>query len=77
MKPGRNDPCPCGSGKKFKKCCQDKSAAHVTPNAPANDSEQPPTELDQLIILFNAKRFAELESMASLMLDEYPDSGFV
>lgn len=21
---GRNDPCPCGSGKKFKKCCFDK-----------------------------------------------------
>ena len=21
FKPGRNDPCPCGSGKKFKKCC--------------------------------------------------------
>lgn len=21
LKPGRNDPCPCGSGKKFKKCC--------------------------------------------------------
>lgn len=20
-KPGRNDPCPCGSGKKFKQCC--------------------------------------------------------
>ena len=20
---GRNDPCPCGSGKKFKKCCRD------------------------------------------------------
>ncbi|MBM3143169.1 MAG: hypothetical protein FJ005_09070 [Chloroflexi bacterium] len=20
-KPGRNDPCPCGSGKKFKHCC--------------------------------------------------------
>jgi len=20
-KPGRNDPCPCGSGRKFKKCC--------------------------------------------------------
>ena len=19
--PGRNDPCPCGSGQKFKKCC--------------------------------------------------------
>jgi hypothetical protein len=24
---GRNDPCPCGSGKKFKKCCLDKAAA--------------------------------------------------
>jgi hypothetical protein len=23
-KPGRNDPCPCGSGKKYKKCCIDK-----------------------------------------------------
>jgi hypothetical protein len=24
MKTGRNDPCPCGSGKKFKKCCEAK-----------------------------------------------------
>jgi hypothetical protein len=23
-KVGRNDPCPCGSGKKFKKCCYEK-----------------------------------------------------
>ncbi len=22
--PDRNDPCPCGSGKKFKKCCSSK-----------------------------------------------------
>ncbi|HEY2538476.1 MAG TPA: SEC-C metal-binding domain-containing protein [Stellaceae bacterium] len=21
---GRNDPCPCGSGKKFKNCCIDR-----------------------------------------------------
>ena len=26
MKTGRNDPCPCGSGKKFKRCCMDRSA---------------------------------------------------
>jgi hypothetical protein len=25
-KAGRNDPCPCGSGKKFKKCCEAKAA---------------------------------------------------
>jgi hypothetical protein len=24
MKTGRNDPCPCGSGKKYKKCCMSK-----------------------------------------------------
>ncbi|HCA48650.1 MAG TPA: hypothetical protein DEP45_15255 [Armatimonadetes bacterium] len=23
--PGRNDPCPCGSGKKYKQCCIDKA----------------------------------------------------
>ncbi len=23
--PGRNDPCPCGSGKKYKKCCGAKA----------------------------------------------------
>ncbi len=24
MRIGRNDPCPCGSGKKYKKCCFSK-----------------------------------------------------
>ena len=26
---GRNDPCPCGSGKKYKKCCERKNAVTV------------------------------------------------
>jgi hypothetical protein len=26
-KAGRNDACPCGSGKKFKKCCELKQAS--------------------------------------------------
>ena len=26
-KVGRNDPCPCGSGKKYKQCCQKKQQA--------------------------------------------------
>ncbi len=30
---GRNDPCPCGSGKKFKKCCGARVAAAKRPNA--------------------------------------------
>lgn len=26
-KTGRNDPCPCGSGQKYKRCCQEKDEA--------------------------------------------------
>ena len=34
-KPGRNDPCSCGSGKKYKKCClrKDEASAPVSPKA--------------------------------------------
>ena len=30
MKIGRNDPCPCGSGKKYKKCCSGKTGLSFT-----------------------------------------------
>jgi len=32
MKTGRNDPCPCGSGKKHKKCCANRSAPSILQN---------------------------------------------
>lgn len=32
--PGRNDPCPCGSGKKYKRCCRDGSAKLPTRQSP-------------------------------------------
>jgi len=38
-KAGRNDPCPCGSGKKYKKCCLEKDEAGAVAEAAA-----PPTE---------------------------------
>ena len=31
---GRNDPCPCGSGKKFKKCCLNAAAEPLSESAP-------------------------------------------
>jgi len=31
VKVGRNDPCPCGSGKKYKKCCGQNEAKKVEP----------------------------------------------
>ena len=42
---GRNDPCSCGSGKKFKRCCIDKPGAarapHVPPSVITALSQQP------------------------------------
>lgn len=31
MTTGRNDPCPCGSGLKYKRCCLDKDAGWIPP----------------------------------------------
>ena len=68
-KQGRNDPCSCGSGKKYKHCCLGK--AEIRPSAP------PHAELEQLVALFNAGRYTELENRARLLLERYPDSGFI
>ena len=70
MKPGRNDPCHCGSGKKYKKCCEGKSGF-------INTVDPTPSECSQLASLVNAGRFAELEIQARLLIEQYPESGFV
>ena len=33
MTVSRNDPCPCGSGKKYKKCCLAREADRITPRS--------------------------------------------
>ena len=40
---GRNDPCPCGSGKKYKKCCIDKDHERLS-----RSSEVPGVTVDEL-----------------------------
>lgn len=39
-KPGRNDPCPCGSGKKYKKCCELKKKQKKLDNVEALSSKE-------------------------------------
>jgi len=68
MKLGRNDPCSCGSGKKYKHCCEGKVASRSA--APS------PDEFNQLVALYNARRYAELESRAHALIGRYPDAGF-
>lgn len=44
MKIGRNDPCPCGSGKKYKHCCYAvDSVKHEAPVLEADAEEDLPT----------------------------------
>jgi len=45
MTAGRNDLCPCGSGKKFKKCCWGKSQAATTQPLAAPSRPPGPTQL--------------------------------
>jgi len=77
LKLGRNDPCPCGSGKKHKKCCQGK--LELSPSAP--DSVKVvaplPAECSQLVALYNAGHHVELERRAHLLIEQYPEDGFV
>ena len=72
MKLGRNDPCSCGSGKKYKNCCLGKTEFH-----PPHPSAPTPREISQLDEMFIASRFAELEKFAHSLLKLYPDSGIV
>ncbi|MBF8277128.1 MAG: Methyltransferase type 11 [Candidatus Brocadiaceae bacterium] len=80
MKPGRNDPCPCGSGKKYKKCCHDKLEARVGVKpqqpaeaaAPGGSREQ---EIDVLVSLFNQKRYVEAEHLARSLTERFPRYG--
>lgn len=46
MKPGRNDPCPCGSGKKYKHCCYAKDSAELAAAAAAAAAAPPEEEED-------------------------------
>ena len=47
MKVGRNDPCPCGSGKKYKKCCLGNPNLHESPGH-ADPSALEFSSLDEL-----------------------------
>jgi hypothetical protein len=63
MSIGRNDPCHCGSGKKYKKCCQDKDRAEAqakkqaaTPLArfdPGTDDSYPAKLVDYYAFILN------------------------
>jgi tetratricopeptide (TPR) repeat protein len=60
-KPGRNDPCPCGSGKKYKHCCFAKDQAERS----ARIAAMPRTSIpDEIASAFAAHAYEEDELTA-------------
>ncbi len=76
IKPGKGDPCSCGSGKTFEKCCMEWYES-AKPKVAGKKAAPTAAECNQLEALFSAGRLAELEGRARLLLEKYPESGFV
>lgn len=86
---GRNDPCPCGSGKKYKKCCLRKKPSpgqkiKVAPKTQPETLEvayqdliEDTERLDQLsngaLDAIKAGRYQEAERLCKELLRDYPD----
>jgi tetratricopeptide (TPR) repeat protein len=85
LKPGRNDPCPCGSGKKFKQCCALRQAAPSVRRAPSAGEARAQRarleaaisgEMRRLVQLLDLARYAEVEHRAAALLKNHPNFGF-
>ena len=50
IKIGRNDPCPCGSGKKFKKCCLNKQRTGDSLNRPIGGVHRPRVAISTSVV---------------------------
>lgn len=86
---GRNEPCPCGSGKKYKKCCweKDQTERAVLARAKAGaDQERQQAALEALresqaldaasnavLNLLRAGKLEEAERAAHELLERYPE----
>lgn len=77
-KPGRNDPCPCGSNKKFKKCCGAESP--ITPRVErSNPSDSGfkhdvARQMDAAVEHHDAGRLAQAETLYRQILQVDPEN---
>lgn len=85
---GRNDPCPCGTGKKYKKCClaKDEAAAASARPSTLSPGHYPTTfvppdwqddlldeESNRVLHLVHAEQLDEAEAAARDLLRKYPE----
>ena len=83
---GRNEPCPCGSGKKYKRCCQTTVAATPQPAAVFSDTwtqthrdlcpcclEKLEQRADRVADELIAGHLEEAEALCLQLIADYPD----
>ena len=77
VKIGRNAPCPCGSGRKYKKCCLSRKEGNKHRSVKKIGFIPVYTELDQLsnsvVDLIKQNKLDEAEAVSRKLLTEYPD----
>ena len=76
MKVGRNDPCPCGSGRKYKRCHQAADTA-MAAGATASDVVSPSHKMDERLVdelmIWAVKRFRAEIADALVRLEADPE----
>ena len=73
---GRNAPCPCGSGKKYKKCClplQERSSSQQNISYAETDSDDLDMLSNSVADLINEGELDEAEKLCCELLSRYPD----
>jgi len=77
-KTGRNDPCPCASGKKYKHCCLEKDraaelSAAVRQRVALQESQALDVASNAVVDLVHGGRLEEAEQAARDLLVRYPE----
>lgn len=73
---GRNAPCPCGSGKKYKKCClplQERSSSQQNISYSEADIDNLDMLSNRVADLSNEGELDEAEKVCHELLSRYPD----
>ena len=79
---GRNEPCPCGSGKKYKHCCLEKHEAarkvkdtqqEENLRAKEREQEQLIRQIEKAFGLLSSRKYAEAIRFALNLISNYPD----
>lgn len=76
-KPGRNDPCSCGSGRKFKQCCGNIQSIAITPShehrAPIATPPRIPEAFHKAARLHESGQLSQAESLCRQILRTDPN----